>query len=119
MPDRIQLRRTRGWRLREGAVVVTRPGRWGNPYVVHKHSEKCGDEHLGCPPYCVDDAEEAARRYRHAVLYPVQEQPSVPTPDEIRAELAGRDLACWCPTSGPCHADVLIEIANTEEKTDA
>ena len=34
------------------------------------------------------------------------------TVDDIRAELAGRDLACWCPLNQPCHADVLLEIAN-------
>lgn len=34
------------------------------------------------------------------------------TVDDIRAELAGRDLACWCDQWDPCHADVLLEIAN-------
>lgn len=33
------------------------------------------------------------------------------TVEDIRAELAGRDLACWCPLDQPCHADVLLEIA--------
>ena len=28
------------------------------------------------------------------------------------AELRGRDLACWCPLDQPCHADVLLELAN-------
>lgn len=28
------------------------------------------------------------------------------------AELTGRDLACWCPLDRPCHADVLLELAN-------
>lgn len=32
MPERIQLRRTKGWRKPEGAVVVARPSRWGNPF---------------------------------------------------------------------------------------
>ncbi|MGE2733815.1 DUF4326 domain-containing protein [Mycolicibacterium vaccae] len=32
--------------------------------------------------------------------------------DEIRHELAGRDLACWCPLDDPCHADVLLDLAN-------
>jgi Protein of unknown function (DUF3631)/Domain of unknown function (DUF4326) len=31
---------------------------------------------------------------------------------EIRSALHGRDLACWCPLDQPCHADVLLEIAN-------
>ncbi|MDI9901324.1 DUF4326 domain-containing protein [Rhodococcus sp. IEGM 1409] len=35
-----------------------------------------------------------------------------PSLAEIRAELAGKDLACWCPIDEPCHADVLLEIAN-------
>ena len=34
------------------------------------------------------------------------------TPDEIRTHLGGKDLACWCPLDQPCHADVLLEIAN-------
>lgn len=34
------------------------------------------------------------------------------TLDEVRQELAGRDLACWCPLDRPCHADVLLELAN-------
>ena len=34
------------------------------------------------------------------------------TLDEIRAELRGRDLACWCPLDHACHADVLLELAN-------
>ncbi|QXC63548.1 DUF4326 domain-containing protein [Aquihabitans sp. G128] len=29
-----------------------------------------------------------------------------------RAELAGVDLACYCPLDGPCHADVLLRVAN-------
>lgn len=35
-----------------------------------------------------------------------------PSVEKIRAELAGKDLACWCPLYEPCHADVLLEIAN-------
>jgi len=38
----------------------------------------------------------------------------------IRRELAGRDLACWCPLDGPCHADVLLAVANnTADEPDA
>jgi hypothetical protein len=37
-----------------------------------------------------------------------------PTLAEIRRELRGRDLACWCPLDQPCHADVLLEIVNSE-----
>ena len=40
------------------------------------------------------------------------------TPADIRANLAGHDLMCWCPLEdsewhrAPCHADVLLELAN-------
>jgi len=37
---------------------------------------------------------------------------SYPSDEEIRAELAGRDLACWCPVGSPCHGDVLLAVAN-------
>lgn len=115
MPERIQLRRTKGWRKPEAAIVVARPSRWGNPWVVHVHNASCGPDLLMCPGYIADDRADAATKYRHAVLYPLSGQPHVPTPDEIRAELGGRDLACWCPLGQPCHADVLLEIANTKE----
>ena len=31
---------------------------------------------------------------------------------QIRRELRGKDLVCWCPLSDLCHADVLLEVAN-------
>ena len=35
----------------------------------------------------------------------------------LRHELAGYDLACWCPLDQPCHADVLLELANADART--
>jgi hypothetical protein len=34
------------------------------------------------------------------------------TVDDVRRELNGRDLICWCKAGAPCHADVLLAIAN-------
>jgi hypothetical protein len=34
-----------------------------------------------------------------------------------KAELRGKDLACWCRLDQPCHADVLIELANASPET--
>ena len=31
---------------------------------------------------------------------------------ELRDTLGGHDLVCWCPIGTPCHADVLLELAN-------
>ena len=42
-------------------------------------------------------------------------KPKPPTITEIVAELRGKDLACFCPLDQPCHADVLLEIANAEK----
>ena len=98
MPERIRLRRTAGWHKPAGVVVVARPTRWGNPFRVAAGTS-------------VPDRETAVARFREFVRgdYGPTQYPSA---EEIRAELAGRDLACWCPLDGPCHADVLLEIAN-------
>jgi uncharacterized protein DUF4326 len=114
-PQRIQRRRTAGWRLPEGAVIVTRPTRWGNPYVV------------GAPG--IPDAATATGRLAALIAMRsgslaagevVAALPSYPSVEEIRAELAGRDLACWCRLPAPgepdlCHAAVLLEISNSLE----
>ncbi len=51
------------------------------------------------------------REYLDATNYQTDRM-GYPPLEEIRAELRGKDLACWCPLDGPCHADVLLEIAN-------
>jgi hypothetical protein len=35
------------------------------------------------------------------------------TDERFAEQLRGKDLACWCPLDQPCHADVLLEIANS------
>ena len=96
MPQRVRLSRRKGWRLPAGAVNVARPSRWGNPFRV------------GAPG--IPDAATAVAMYRHAVD---AADPRIPAREQVRAALRGKDLACWCPLDGPCHADVLLEIANS------
>jgi hypothetical protein len=81
----------------EGAVYVGRPSRFGNPFSV-------GDD--------AATAEEAADMFRDWLD---DGEPD----DEHRLDvlsgikdLRGRDLACWCPLDQPCHADVLLKLAN-------
>ena len=93
MPRRIQLRRTRGWRKPPGAVVVSRPSKWGNPFRI------------GDPAKGGLTRQEAVVAYRHMARSNLDES-------EL-AELRGHDLACWCPLDQPCHADVLLELANS------
>lgn len=114
MPERIQRRREKGWRMPEGAIYVGRPSRWGNPFTVHIHTSRCDPDLMSCPIWIADDHATAVRMFRHALLYPVIHQPPVPDIDDIRYELRGHDLACWCPLDQPCHAGVLLALANQE-----
>jgi Domain of unknown function (DUF4326) len=93
MPSRIQRRRARGWRQPATALYVGRPTKWGNPYKV-------GPGH--------HTTEEAVALYRRDLL---SGGLSI-TVDDVRRELNGRDLICWCKAGAPCHADVLLAIAN-------
>ncbi|NKR61690.1 DUF4326 domain-containing protein [Rhodococcus hoagii] len=120
MPQRIQRQRTRGWRMPEGAVYVGRPSKWGNPFTVgemaqHWHRATTHPYAFYIDRHTVGSADQAAGLFRKIVLDPSEHEfygHETPTIEEIRAELAGRDLACWCPLDQPCHADVLLEIAN-------
>lgn len=55
-----------------------------------------------------DARADAADRYRRWI----QEAEQGDLAEAARAELSGRDLMCWCPPGEPCHADVLLEVAN-------
>ena len=100
----------------EGAVYVGRPGKWGNPYAIDRLS---AHEYVGLDPDGTESidgwggrnfaAEWAVRMYRADLVASVL---GAEVYDRIRHELAGKDLACWCPLDQPCHADVLLEIAN-------
>jgi hypothetical protein len=134
-PQRIQLSRAKGWRKPEGAVVVARPSVFGNPWVCSK-PHGCpksplydhGHEPDGTPSmHCCQDVFREWLRQGLAG----EESNLVGKGGGIRASsmaqngnvertklvqalprLWGRDLACWCPLDQPCHADVLLELAN-------
>jgi hypothetical protein len=117
-PKWIQRKRTKGWRMPEGAVYVGRPTKWGNPYrwtdyqAVTVPLWSDGEPHYTSPAtrrgWAVTDFEAA-------VDYDDKPLRGYPSHEEIRRELAGKDLVCWCPEGQPCHADVLIKIANRTE----
>ena len=155
-PVRIQRKRTKGWRMPEGAVYVGRPSPWGNPWSVDdpdavwwavaigEHGNAAGRRAgavawhrwwlTGGPDLPVpsqDPAEPAGgeieyadgRRVRVAELVPglglfmlaadgPRHLPLRPDISTWLAPLRGRDLVCWCPLDQPCHADVLLELAN-------
>lgn len=105
MPERLQLSRARGWRKPPGAVVVSRPSKWGNPYKV-------GDTIvLPDPPGATRIVRDRADAVALFAAYVKALDEDHLVTEGIRAELRGRDLACWCPIGEPCHADVLLRIA--------
>lgn len=93
-PQRIQRKRSKGWKMPPNTVYVGRPRIWGNPFPRNAYVDA---------RTCVDDFKSW-----------LWDTPNLRS--EIRRDLRGKDLACWCPLDQPCHADVLLEIANAEEK---
>jgi len=115
MPERIQLSRRKGWRKPENTVVVARPSKWGNPYQVIQRGKnwQVVDKHGRNGIFLA--YRRSARAYAVQMLKDLFEQSRWFSASEIAAELAGKNLACWCPLDEPCHADLLLEIANQEE----
>lgn len=107
MVKRIQRRRAKGWRMPEGAVYVGRGSRWGNPYRIAPAFDLDG---IHIPEITADSA---VKLFRENLESRMRSFPSVRA--ELVAILRGKDLACWCPLDAPCHADVLLEIANRSD----
>ena len=115
-PQRLQVSRRRGYDLQAAsralnglpAKLVTRPGRWGNPFAIDDMATRYGLDRDAAQAKAVALAAEWLR----STLDPALSPGPAPTRAEIRAELAGHNLACWCRPGTPCHADVLIELAN-------
>ncbi len=74
----------------EGVVYVGRPTMWGNPFPLT--GSRAG----------------AVALYRAWIMEPAQAVLRQAAVDD----LAGKELACWCPLDELCHADVLLEVAN-------
>lgn len=110
-PKRIQRQRAKGWRMPDGAIYVGRPTRWGNPYrVAHEMVVDTRHDH---EYVCAPGARHAvATRHFREDLVDGRLDISLDDLDALR----GHDLACWCPLDAPCHADVLLELANGAER---
>jgi hypothetical protein len=122
-PQRIQLRRTKGWRKPEGAIVVSRPSKWGNPYRIEDLHRRLAD--FGEKPNAAELRLLAVDMFRADLTYgpespywwygPHMQIISVKAGLQ-NGELRGRDLCCWCPIDQPCHADVLLELASGSDQ---
>ncbi len=83
-PVRVQMRRTKGWRKPNNTIYVGRPSKWGNPF-----------------DFTNSEAVHPAIRFACEVAPLMDVSP-----------LRGKNLACWCALNQPCHADVLLDLAN-------
>lgn len=112
-PARIVLSRHAGFDLQAvsrainglPAQSVARPGKWGNPFTIADVAAELG---VG------KDAAQAEAVARHGRWIRGELKTNLPPPDRasIRAELAHKNLACWCRAGTPCHVDTLIALAN-------
>lgn len=111
-PVRIQLSRAKGFDLQAAsralngleAVVCSRPGPFGNPFVQRSDGTAMSRA-------------EATLHFRaqlehYGWFVPTRRRRSVTIAD-IQRLLRGKNIACFCPVDGePCHGDVLLEVAN-------
>ena len=126
-PVRLQLGRRKGFDLQAWsrevnglpAVRVSRPGRFGNPFTVADARETGwrGDDRA-LAARCVGAFRVWADspHWRENWQGPESEQARAALLAELPA-LRGKNLACWCGvisrgTYSPCHADVLLSLAN-------
>ena len=119
MPSRVQRRRVKGWRMPEGAVYVGRGTHWGNPYrAVREGGFQWVEDGNGARVsnlVCSTDRDGTRAEMVAASVEKFREWLEYQTPmyrDGWLRPLRGKDLACWCPEGQPCHADVLLELAN-------
>lgn len=73
----------------KNAIYVGRPTIYGNPFTVADYGPGL-----------------ALRNFQKHINAKLQKNPKLLEP------LKGKDLACWCPVGEPCHADMLLELAN-------
>ena len=106
-PVRIQLSRRKGWRMPPNTVKVTRPGIWGNPFIVSPKARP--GSRSGAQYICLPTAADAVECFHLMVLNPARAQWLA----LAKKELGGKNLACWCPVGSPCHADILLRLVNT------
>lgn len=109
-PQRIQRKRTKGWRMPEGAVYVGRGSRWGNPFPIGSTGWIPVDSTgvWSKDPHEPLTREQAVQCFRYTTEFTAREHPG------FYEVLRGKTLACWCPLDKPCHADVLLEVANPQ-----
>ena len=97
-PKRIQRKRTKGWRMPPNTIYVGRPSDWANNFTVAGYYAAGNKGSLPAARQAVVDIFTDGLHDYFCEL--------------VKHRLRGKNLACWCPLNEPCHADVLLRIAN-------
>lgn len=111
-PTRVQRKRVKGWRMPDNTVSVCRPGKWGNPFRVGEPVREQVNPSVVAMSGVIDfeaydrneplTAEQACALYAHCIEFGSHDL----------SELRGKNLACFCAEGSPCHADILLRVAN-------
>lgn len=118
-PVRIRLSKHPEFRLPPNTVRVGYGTRWANPWEHHaKVSQQNG--YGGSIRRVERDHQMAAGWYRRELLtkgrvvVPANKYKAelVTTIEDIKRELVGKNVGCWCQLYHACHGDVLLEVAN-------
>ncbi len=116
---RIQRKRVKGWHVPDNAVYVGRPNKWGNPFRVgvHGDSQQCVDLYRR---YLDGEISDEDTKWRNSLydegLWCSPMLGKILVWTSSLDALRGKDLCCWCPLDQPCHADVLLELANSPHR---
>jgi hypothetical protein len=104
-PKRIQRKRTKGWKMPPDTVCVDRSTRWGNPFRVGTDILLRYPDNSKVFLATIRTPQQSVEWYRAFTLHYHSGRSRL-------AGLRGKNLACWCKEGDPCHADVLLELAN-------
>lgn len=109
MPERIQRKRTKGWRMPANTVYVGRGSKWGNPFSKTQIGVTFGQK--GYPkPIVALQTEPSLQRCIDMFVAHAFTMLWI-DPDWLEP-LKGKNLACWCKEGELCHADILLRLAN-------
>jgi len=116
MPERVQRKRAKGYRLPLNTICVTRPGVFGNPFTP------AGCREAGFTGTDDEISRRCVEAFRVWLGPHWRNNWDGPESEAARSallarlpELRGKNLACWCSLGKACHADVLLEWANRKK----
>lgn len=127
-PVRVQRKRTRGWKMPANTVYVGRPGPFGNPFYSRPDAgprsfsfevwlfRRWIYKALGLTIFEKRETVEL-KDFMEKMATPYDVRRNAANAEKIikiLPLLRGKNLACWCPLDQPCHADILLELANKD-----